>query len=109
MLPGAVAVGGGGQAGRGAVAVVLVAEEHLALGEGILRVRRLKVTFRVCLTVLRLRFELFKFVGGLFTSVTAPLSSRSPRMHPFKLPSLIISLLLFLLLHLYALKCFGNF
>ena len=56
VLPGAVTVGGGGQAGRGAVTMVLVAKEHLALREGVLRVRRLKVRFRDCLSVLRLQF-----------------------------------------------------
>ena len=63
VLPGAVTVGGGRQAGRGTVAVVLVAEEHLALRKGVLGVRRLKVTFGVCLLVLRLRFKLLKFSG----------------------------------------------
>lgn len=39
VLPGAVAVGAGGQAGVGVVAVVLVPQEHLTFGEGILRNR----------------------------------------------------------------------
>lgn len=36
VLPGAVAVGIGGQAGGGAVTVIFVPQEDLALGEGVL-------------------------------------------------------------------------
>lgn len=37
VLPGAVAVGAGRQAGGGAVTVVLVPQEHLTFGEGVLQ------------------------------------------------------------------------
>lgn len=40
VLPGPVAVGAGGQAGGGAVLVVLVAQEHFTFSEGILNERK---------------------------------------------------------------------
>lgn len=63
VLPGTVAVGAGGQAGGGAVAVVFVPQEHLALGKGVLqdgeagmKERRVRVEPRLFCSIVLSRF-----------------------------------------------------